>query len=181
MFLSEVSHCAWIQPKLTAGAHLSCCEWGPFMQLNLCLIFWRFFFLVSSFAVQNDPEENYELLHQRNHVDETKLWSGLACYCWPCFTLQMKNALRSLWAETHVRQAYVLISWWKWIIEGMQEPHSAWLALLPTKPRVNKWKQVSGKVSLNNHRKQAHVLLSWNAMTLSLQEPDFLFPSGTVI
>lgn len=61
------------------------------MQLNVCHnfpgIFCEFFFLVEW------PRRKLWAASQRNYVDETKLWSGLACYCWLCFTFQVRNTL----------------------------------------------------------------------------------------
>lgn len=72
--------------------------------------------------------------------------------------------------ETHVRQAYVLIGWWKWS-PALSALQCCWQNVTLTSE-----KRVVGAVTFSEHRKQGYVLLGWSDLTLSLYEPDFLSP-----
>lgn len=103
------------------------------MQNNLCCNVSGNFF--DSFFSLERPRRKLWAPSQRSHVDETKLRSGLACYRWLCFTLQVKNTLTKESLGRNTCKASLCAD-----RVMKMKPRFVWLAALLTEHHVNKWK-----------------------------------------
>lgn len=105
----------------------------PSCRITYAVMFQVIFF--DSFFSLERPRRKLWAPSQRSHVDETKLWSGLACYHWLCFTLQMKNTLTKESLGRNTCKASLCAD-----RVMKMKPRFVWLAALLTEHHVNKWK-----------------------------------------